>query len=126
MIIATLYYSIQHSSAGQATVGKRLMGLKLITLSGKPVSFALSVWRALLPSIVFVSGTAVFWVAVLPIVMLADNGSAFQASSIQSSAAAAFLIIYLLMIFIPVLLVFGNVDRRTLYDFICKTRVVQA
>lgn len=121
MVVATLYYSLQHSSVSQATVGKRLMGLKLITLSGEPVSFALSVWRAVLPSIIFVSATAIFGAAAFPIIMLADN-----APQVQTSATSSFFVIYILMIFVPVLLVFGNPERKTLFDFICKTRVIQA
>jgi uncharacterized RDD family membrane protein YckC len=121
MVVATLYYSIQHSSLTQATVGKRLMGLKLITLSGDPVSFALAIWRALLPSLIFVSATAIFGVVSVPMIMLADN-----APSLQTSAASAFLAIYCVMIFVPVLLVFGNPAHKTLFDLICKTRVIQA
>ena len=125
MITATLYYAIQHSSVTQATIGKRLMGLKLVTLSGDPVSFGLSVWRVLLPSLIFVAGTAIFGVAAVPIIMLADNAPSIQTTIIQSSATSAFLLVFILMIFVPLLLVFGNPARKTLYDFICKTRVVQ-
>ena len=120
LIIATLYYSLQHSSISQATVGKRLMGLKLITLSGEPVSFGLAVGRALLPSVIFVSGTAIFGAAALPIIMLAD-----QAPQIENGVGGALFLVYIVMIFVPVLLVFGNLERKTLFDMICKTRVIK-
>jgi len=37
--VGWLYYSLMESSAYQATLGKRLLGLKVTTLKGDPVSF---------------------------------------------------------------------------------------
>ncbi|PLS16489.1 hypothetical protein CVD28_15485 [Bacillus sp. M6-12] len=42
-LIGFLYYSILHSSKWQATVGKKLLGLKVTDLHGNRISF----WRAL-------------------------------------------------------------------------------
>lgn len=119
LIISTLYYSLQHSSKSQATVGKRLMGLKLITLTGERVSPGLAVLRAILPSIIFVSGTAIFALIVTPMLLLAEG-----APELQIGAMSAFLVIYLILIFVPLLMIFGNVAHKSLFDIICKTRVI--
>jgi len=121
LTISTLYYSLQHSSKSQATLGKRLMGLKLITLKGERVSLGLAVLRSMLPSIIFVTGTALFVVIATPMVLLAEG-----APELQINAVAAFVVIYLVLLFVPLLMVFGNAAHRTLYDLICKTRVIGA
>jgi uncharacterized RDD family membrane protein YckC len=41
-IIATLYFAILHSSKWQATVGKKLVGIKVTDLNGNRITF----WRA--------------------------------------------------------------------------------
>lgn len=121
LIISTLYYSLQHSSKSQATVGKRLMGLKLITLKGERVSLGLSVLRIILPGIIFIAGTALFAIIATPMVLLAEG-----APDLQAGAISAFVVIYLVLIFVPLLMVFGNAAHRTLYDIICNTRVIGA
>lgn len=121
LIISTLYYSLQHSSKSQATIGKRLMGLKLITLTGERVNPGLALLRAILPSIIFVSGTAIFALVVTPMILLAEG-----APELQIGAMSAFLVIYLVLIFVPLLMVFGNSAHKTLFDIICKTRVIGA
>ncbi|SFC03172.1 Uncharacterized membrane protein YckC, RDD family [Bacillus sp. OV322] len=42
LIAVTLYFSFMHSSKWQATLGKKLIGLKVTDLEGKRISF----WRA--------------------------------------------------------------------------------
>ena len=120
-IIYNLYYSLQHSSTSQATVGKRLMGLKLVTLKGERVSLGLAVLRIILPSIVFISGTAIFAIVATPMVLLAEG-----APELQIGAMSAFVAIYLVLLFVPLLMVFGNTAHKTLFDIICKTRVIEA
>ncbi len=39
LIIPTLYFSLQESSAYQATFGKRVMGIKVTTLEGRRIPF---------------------------------------------------------------------------------------
>lgn len=46
IVIAILYYSVDEVLTGQ-TIGKRLMGLKVITLSGQPLSGRVIVLRTL-------------------------------------------------------------------------------
>ena len=121
MIIQTLYYSLQHSSTSQATVGKRLMGLKLITFTGERVSLGLAVLRIILLSVIFISGTAIFAAMATPMVLLAEG-----APELQIGAMSAFFVIYLVLIFVPFLMVFGNAAHKTLFDIICKTRVIEA
>lgn len=46
------------------------------------------------------------------------------APELQIGAMSAFLVIYLILIFVPLLMIFGNVAHKSLFDIICKTRVI--
>jgi uncharacterized RDD family membrane protein YckC len=125
MIVPSLYFSLQHSGIGQATIGKRLLGLKIITDMGDRISFGLALWRSILPSIIFISITMVYFllvaVAWLPATFI------FQTNQATSDFAVATLVIlYVMLIFLPTALLFFNRKRKTLYDVICATRVVEA
>lgn len=121
LVISTLYYSLQHASKAQATVGKRLMGLRLVTLTGERVSLSVAVLRIVIISILVIAGTAIFGAVVAPLVLLAE-----EAPELQIAAAFAFLVVYLVLLLVPYLMIFGNKEHQSLFDTICKTRVVEA
>jgi uncharacterized RDD family membrane protein YckC/Tfp pilus assembly major pilin PilA len=45
IVVAWLYYALLHSSQGQATWGKRALGIKVTSLTGGPIGFARSTAR---------------------------------------------------------------------------------
>lgn len=58
LLTAWLYCSLQESSPAQATIGKKMMGLKVTDLNGQPISFGRSTGRhfAKILSIFFLIG----------------------------------------------------------------------
>ncbi len=44
-IVAWLYFALMESSSWQATIGKRLFGVRVMTVDGKPVTFARATGR---------------------------------------------------------------------------------
>jgi uncharacterized RDD family membrane protein YckC len=44
-VIGWLYFALMHSSARQATVGKRVMGIKVVSLNGERITFARATGR---------------------------------------------------------------------------------
>jgi len=48
-----IYYAGLHSSAWQATIGKRLMGLRVVSTTGARLKFGRALWRAILVLIPF-------------------------------------------------------------------------
>ena len=55
LVVAWLYYALQESSAAQATLGKRAIGLRVTDLEGRRISFARATGRffAKIPSALF-------------------------------------------------------------------------
>lgn len=45
LVLGWLYYAVQESSAAQATLGKRLMGIRVTDLEGAPISFGRATGR---------------------------------------------------------------------------------
>ena len=45
LVMDWLYYAILESGAGQATIGKKALGLKVVTTGGQPISFGQATGR---------------------------------------------------------------------------------
>ena len=114
------YFSFMHSGSKQATLGKIIMGLKLIKDSGEPVNLSLAFWRAALPSALFIGGSAIYVVVLAPFLIMTDGTGAAQDNLVIIAILAFFA-----LLMIPHLLIFGNPEHKSLYDKICNTKVVQ-
>ncbi|MEH6940291.1 RDD family protein [Bacillus sp. JJ722] len=57
-LIGMLYYTILQSSKWQATIGKKLLGMKVVTLEGERISFI----RALIRHLVMFSISSIFYI----------------------------------------------------------------
>ncbi|WP_042349116.1 RDD family protein [Bacillus massiliigorillae] len=56
-IVGTLYYTLLQSSKWQATIGKKLLGVKVVTLEGDRISF----FRAIIRHLVMFSISSLFY-----------------------------------------------------------------
>jgi uncharacterized RDD family membrane protein YckC len=111
------YPTMLHSSEKQATFGKRLFGLKLSTDTGEKVRFGKALERSLLAAvlttILALLATAIF---------LGIHFGTRKDFDLQST--------YLMMFFIAVIcllpfsLALFTEKKKTLYDYICKTKVI--
>jgi uncharacterized RDD family membrane protein YckC/ribosomal protein S27AE len=116
-IVLVLYFALFHSSKLQATPGKLAAGLKIITIDGKKVSPGKALVRSLLSVGIMLLGIIVIVLISLVFSVEKNNHSYFYP---------------LLAIFCgymvwnaPYLMLFFNDERQTLFDSICKTRVVK-
>lgn len=115
--VLVLYFAIFHSSKLQATPGKLAAGLRIVTVDGQGVGFARAFGRALLTLAVYFLGAVVmallFWVF----------------TSDQRSPAPFHFALAVLCGFViwnaPYLMLFFNKDRQTLFDRVCRTRVIK-
>ena len=124
-VVGILYFAVQHSGRSQATIGKRLLGLKICMADGGRVSFGLAIWRAIMPSIVSVAAIIGYLFSVgfaFGAIMAIFNLSDAAAGAVGILALLGFIILALL----PHGIVFFNRDHKTLFDIICSTRVVEA
>lgn len=124
-VVGILYFAVQHSGRSQATIGKRLLGLKICMADGSKVSFGLAVWRAILPTIVSVAAT----VGYLATVGFAFGAmmSIFNLSDATAGAVGIFVLLgFFILAILPHGIVFFNRNHKTLFDIICSTRVVEA
>ena len=117
--VGLLYYSILHSSEKQATFGKQVCKIKIVSESGM-VSFWLAAARAILPTIFILGGGATLGLLSVPIFVMSESSSAMQGGAIT---LMVLLVIGLLIG--PYISIFMRDDRKSLYDLICKTQVVK-
>ena len=117
--VGLLYYSVLHSSQKQATFGKQLCDIKIISESGT-VSFWLAAARAILPTIFILGAGATLGLLSVPVFVMSESSSAMQGGAVT--------LITLLVIGVligPYISILVRDDRKSLYDLICKTQVVK-
>jgi uncharacterized RDD family membrane protein YckC len=118
IIMPYTYYTIMHSSPKQATIGKSVMGLMILTTQGERLTKIQAFSRVMLTALVPVLG--------LIILVFTTAGIAGQYkdeihASLYITLGLGILIVYLG----PFMMVFFNQSRQTLFDLICKTIVVK-
>lgn len=113
-----LYFTLMHSSPKGATWGKAALGLRLITLQGEAVSKTTAFLRVLLQSVLPVCAYFVF-------AMSLGHILSQKLGWMDDALGWAALIGFLLIMLGPYAIVFFNPQRQTLFDQICKTRVVE-
>jgi uncharacterized RDD family membrane protein YckC len=121
-LLCCLYFVFSYSSTHQASLGKKMMGLILVSHDGQRLSKVMAVGRVLVPVTIFALGYVllvgyVFWLASY------DQPGSTEAAS--SSVAGATLLLFYFAFFAPYMTVFFSKNRLTLIDMLCKTRVVQ-
>ena len=117
-LIPCLYSSYFHSSKHQATFGKRAVGIVIVTLDGNRLSFSRSFGRALTPLLLSIVGYVLLFVGAggTRLIFKGEYGSALITSFILVGLSAIWMG--------PFITVFFSEKRQTLFDMICKTRVV--
>lgn len=118
VIIPFIYYTILPSSDLRATYGKKMMGLKLVTLQGEKISKPQAFTRVLLTMLIPITGIVV---ATLSIGGMASN----LKSAFESSAIVAYFILIPIILWGPYLTIYFNPLKQTLYDMITKTIVIK-
>jgi len=116
-VVLVLYFALFHSSKYQATPGKLAAGLRIVTLDGNKVSFGRAVGRACLTIGVYLLGL----IAMVFLVWVFASGK-------QTLAPVDWTLAFLCGFVIwntPYLMLFFNRERQTLFDRICRTRVVK-
>lgn len=116
-VVLVLYFAFFHSSKYQATPGKLAAGLRIVTLDGDRVSFARTVGRAVLTIGVYLLGL----IAMVFLVWVFASGKRTPAPVDWTLAFLCGFVIWNA----PYLMLFFNPERQTLFDRICRTRVVK-
>lgn len=112
------YFTVMHASDRQASWGKSLMSLTIMTLQGERLTQMQAFTRILLQSVIPVTG----------LVVLAMSVGGFAGSGnkgMESAALGAGAIGILVILIGPYLMVFFNPQHQSLYDRLCKTCVVR-
>lgn len=113
LAIALLYHGILGSSLGGGrTIGKRLLGLKVVSLKGKPLNLFVAFWRALF---LVVPGILNGWYFVISDPVLAQVAGVAAITAVFGIGLAQ---IYLLL--------FGWPARRLVHDLVSGSVVVYA
>jgi uncharacterized RDD family membrane protein YckC len=117
-LIPCLYSSYFHSSKHQATFGKRAVGIVIVNLEGNRLSFSRSFGRALTPLLLSIVGYVLLFVGAggTRLIFKGEYGPAL---------ITAFILLGLSVVWMgPFITVFFTEKRQTVFDMICKTRVV--
>ena len=122
ILLCCLYFSFSYSSTHQSSLGKRALGLIVVTHEGLRLSRVMAIGRVLVPITIFALCYVlmvgyIFWLTSL------DQRGSTESSSI--SIASASLVLIYLAFFAPYMTVFFSKKRLTLIDMICKTQVVK-
>lgn len=112
------YFTIMHASDRQASWGKSLLGLTVITLQGERLTRMQAFSRILLQSVIPLAGVVIVLISVAG---FASGGS----KDMESAALAAALVAVLAVSLGPHLMMFFNPQHQSLYDVLCKTCVVR-
>lgn len=122
LLLCCLYFVFSYSSMHQASLGKKLTGLIVVTDEGMRLSKVMAIGRVLVPVTLFALGYVlmvgyIFWMSSFD-----QSGSTESASS---SVAGATLLLLYFAFFTPYMTIFFSKQRLTLIDMICKTKVVK-
>ena len=122
VLFCCLYFSFSYSSTHQASLGKRALGLIVVTHEGLRLSRVMAIGRVLVPVTIFALGYVLMVGYIFWLTSLDQPGSTESAST---RVAGASLVLIYLAFFAPYLMVFFSKKRLTLIDMICKTQVVK-
>lgn len=113
-----IYFTVLHAGAKSASWGKAAVGLIVVTQQGERLTKWQAFIRILLQFLLPVAAYAVLFITF---------GSAFTLANeeMKTIMGLAIIIGVLAIMFGPFLTVFFNPQHQTLFDLICKTRVVK-
>lgn len=109
-----IYYAVMHSSAGQATLGKRWMGLRVVTMAGQRIGFGQALARAIVMLLPFE------WNHIV-IMQLGPQASSPPTSLFWMGIALTWVLIVLYLG-----LMFLTPHHQSVHDLAAKTHVSQA
>jgi uncharacterized RDD family membrane protein YckC len=116
--IPYIYFTALHSGKRSATWGKAAVGLVLATEQGERLTQLQAFIRILLQTLLPVAAYIVLF--------LSFGGAFFQATEeMRSALILAIIVGFLAIAFGPFMTVFFNPRHQTLFDLICKTRVIK-
>jgi uncharacterized RDD family membrane protein YckC len=116
--IPYIYFTICHSSDKSATWGKSAFGIMLITDQGEKLTRVQAFVRVLLQNLLPIAALVVFFITV---------GGSFSLANEEMKTTIGMAIIFgvLFISLGPFVTVFFNDRHQTLFDLICKTRVIK-
>lgn len=118
ILLPFIYFTYFHSTESGATIGKKAMKLKLITGTGTLVSAPVAFVRCLLTLVVPFVGYALIGLSTVSAIASGNEG-------MIGISAVAIVIGIFVAAFGPYLMIFFNSERQSLFDIICRTRVVE-
>lgn len=118
LTVPYVYFTLMHSSAQQATIGKSALGLIIVTVQGERLSKTTAFLRAFLTTLIPMAGGFIFGISWAT--MATQLGT-----DIQSSINISFFLGVMAIVVAPYLTLFGTAKRQTLFDLILKTCVVK-
>jgi len=118
LIVPYVYYTILHGSARKATVGKKVMGLILVTTQGEQLTKLKAFIRIILTALLPVAGIALLGVSALGV---ATRWHETLHESIGVALGLGFLAVYVG----PFVTVLFNPRRQTFFDMLCGTCVIK-
>jgi uncharacterized RDD family membrane protein YckC len=118
-VLPFIYFTYLHSRPSCASWGKSAMGLRLVTTGGERLTPMQAFIRCLVTLLVPVAG----WILVGVTVIGALDS---EMDALKRVGEGALIIGIAGIILGPYLPVFFNPQRQTLFDLICKTRVISA
>jgi len=118
LIVPYVYYTVLHGSGRQATVGKNVMGLILVTTHGEQLTKLKAFIRIILTALLPVAGIALLGVSALGV---ATRWHETLYESIGVALGLGFLAVYVG----PFITVFFNPRRQTFFDMLCGTCVIK-
>jgi len=111
LLISIMYAAFLHASSWQATIGKKMLGMKVVDYSGERISFGRAVGREM--------------VLFLPLLIFAI-GARMGAAVPVASHIATFVILFVVLIPVIGVMVVGWTKRKQgLHDHIVETLVVR-
>jgi uncharacterized RDD family membrane protein YckC len=117
-LIPFFYHTVLPASKNAATYGKKIMGLKILTLQGEILSRSQAFIRILLIMLLPLVGVIA--------ISLSLGGMAIgYKDSLAASIGVAWILTVPIVLIGPYLTVFFNPQKQTLYDIIVKTIVIK-
>jgi uncharacterized RDD family membrane protein YckC len=118
ILLPFIYFTYFHSTEAGATLGKKAMKIKLVSSSGARVSAAMAFVRCLLTLVVPFVGYALVGLSTVSAIASGNEG-------MIGISAVAIVLGFFIAAFGPYLMIFFNNERQSLFDIMCRTRVVE-
>ena len=118
LVIPYVYFTLLHSGINSASWGKRMMGIIVVSDSGERLSKSTAFIRALLQLLLPIG-------AFILVAIMLGGAMITAVDEVKTALGVSIFIGYIAIFLGPYLMVFFNPMRKTVFDLICKTRVIR-